>query len=51
MVGSVQRLKQIAGAVGIGATCAFSGCADGVELNWKVFDLLGVSPAALEASR
>ena len=27
------------------------GCADGVELNGKVFDLLGVSPAALEASR
>jgi hypothetical protein len=27
------------------------GCADGVELNGKVFDFLGVSPAALEASR
>ena len=51
MVGSVQRLKQIAGAVGIAATSAFTGCADGVELNGKVFDLLGVSPAALEASR
>jgi hypothetical protein len=51
MVGSAQRLKQFVGAVGIAATTALTGCADGVELNGKVFDFLGVSPAALAASR
>ncbi|MGE3067234.1 MAG: hypothetical protein AB7K67_16745 [Hyphomicrobiaceae bacterium] len=30
---------------------SLGGCADGVELNGKVFDWLGVSPAALEASK
>jgi hypothetical protein len=51
MVGSSQRLKQFAAAAGTAAAIALCGCADGVELNGKVFDLLGVSPAALEASR
>ena len=27
------------------------GCADGIDLNGKVFDWMGVSPAAMEASR
>src|SRR5215510_9057765 len=51
MVGSSQRRKQLLAALGSAATLALSGCADGVELNGKVFDFLGVSPAALEASR
>lgn len=51
MVGSTQRLKQFASAVAAAATLTVGGCADGVELNGKVFDLLGVSPAAMEASR
>jgi hypothetical protein len=51
MVGSSQRLKLFASVIAAAATLAVGGCADGVELNGKVFDLLGVSPAALEASR
>jgi hypothetical protein len=51
MRGSSQRLKLFAGVVATAASLLFGGCADGVELNGKVFDLLGVSPAALEASR
>src|SRR5262245_19922641 len=51
MGGSSQRLKRVAGAVGTAASILLGGCADGIELNGKVFDLLGVSPAALEASR
>ena len=51
MGGSSQRLKLFVGAIGTAATIVLGGCADGVELNGKVFDFLGVSPAALEASR
>ena len=51
MVGSSQRLKPLAAAFCAALTMALSGCADGVELNGKVFDFLGISPAALEASR
>jgi len=51
MGGSSQRLKLLAGVVGTAASILLGGCADGIELNGKVFDLLGVSPAALEASR
>ena len=36
---------------GIGPVLALGGCADGVELNGKIFDMLGVSPAAMEAAR
>jgi hypothetical protein len=51
MGGSSQRLKLFVGAIGTAAAMLLGGCADGVELNGKVFDFLGVSPAALEASR
>ena len=51
MGGSSQRLKLFVAAIGTVATLVLGGCADGVELNGKVFDFLGVSPAALEASR
>ena len=33
------------------ATLLLSGCADGVDLNGKVFDLMGISPAAQEAKK
>ena len=33
------------------ATLALAGCADGVELNGKIFDLMGVSPSAQAASK
>ena len=51
MVGSSQRLTLSACAAGMAALLTLGGCADGVELNGKVFDLLGVSPAAMEAAR
>jgi hypothetical protein len=51
MRGSSQRLTLFAGVAGTAVGILFGGCADGIELNGKVFDLLGVSPAALEASR
>jgi len=51
MVGSCQRLTPFAIAAGLAAMLAVGGCADGVELNGKIFDALGVSPAALAASR
>ena len=38
-------------AAGLGAALMLSGCADGVELNGKVFDMMGISPAAQEANR
>src|SRR5262245_22108446 len=47
------RVGSKAVLVGALATCAvhLSGCADGVELNGKVFDWMGVSPAAQESRR
>jgi len=51
MGGLLQHLRRVAAAVGTAAGVVLGGCADGVELNGKVFDFLGVSPAALEASR
>lgn len=35
----------------LAATLLLSGCADGIDLNGKVFDMMGVSPAAQEARR
>jgi hypothetical protein len=51
MGGLSQRLKLFVGAIATAVAFVLGGCADGVELNGKVFDFLGVSPAALEASR
>ena len=33
------------------STVAVGGCADGLDLNGKVFDMMGVSPAAQAAKR
>jgi hypothetical protein len=35
----------------IASTLFLSGCADGVDLNGKIFDWMGVSPAAQEARK
>jgi hypothetical protein len=35
----------------LASTLLLSGCADGVDLNGKVFDWMGISPAAQEARR
>ena len=35
----------------LASTLALSGCADGIDLNGKVFDVMGVSKAAQDAKR
>jgi hypothetical protein len=37
--------------LGVASMLLLSGCADGVELNGKMFDWMGISPAAQEANR
>jgi hypothetical protein len=39
------------GVAALSCAALLSGCADGVELNGKLFDWMGVSPAAQEARR
>lgn len=49
-----QRIAHLLGAASLAATLVLGGCGggvDGVELNGKVFDWLGVSPSALAASK
>lgn len=45
------RLGRWLAANAVASTLLLFGCADGVELNGKVFDMIGVSPAAQEARR
>jgi hypothetical protein len=45
------RLAGWFAAAAVGASLVLSGCADGIDLNGKVFDMVGVSPAAQEARR
>jgi len=35
----------------VGFSLLLSGCADGIDLNGKVFDMMGISPSAAEARR
>ena len=42
--------RPLAFASGLAAALALSACADGVELNGKVFDAMGVSTASLKKS-
>jgi hypothetical protein len=35
----------------VGCTLLFGGCADGIDLNGKVFDMMGISPSAAEARK
>jgi hypothetical protein len=48
-----RRFKLYALAAGLATVLSVGGCGgvDGVELNGKVFDWMGISPAAMEASR
>jgi hypothetical protein len=46
--------RKFRGGLAVGtmlSALALSGCADGVDLNGKVFDWMGISPAAQEARR
>jgi hypothetical protein len=51
MTGLGQRAKLILSVAAVAATLGVAGCSDGIDLNGKVFDWLGVSPAAQEAQR
>lgn len=42
--------RPLAFATGMAAALALSACADGVELNGKIFDAMGVSTASLQKS-
>src|SRR5262249_49689166 len=45
-------LARCAAAAAVGSALLLAGCADaGIDLNGKVFDYLGISPAAQEARR
>jgi hypothetical protein len=35
----------------VGSALLLSGCADGIDLNGKVFDMMGISPSAAEQRR
>jgi hypothetical protein len=46
------RRSSLAAGLAVGATLLLAGCGgDGVELNGRIFDMLGVSSAAQEANR
>jgi hypothetical protein len=42
--------RWLAGAA-VGSALLLSGCADGIDLNGKVFDYIGISPSAQEARK
>jgi hypothetical protein len=48
---SRRYLTQITAATAVASALSLTGCGgvDGIELNGKLFDMLGVSPAALES--
>jgi hypothetical protein len=46
MVGPHQRLTNFGTALSIATLMGFGGCSDGVDMNGKVFDWMGISPAA-----
>jgi hypothetical protein len=49
-VGQTKVAGWLAGAA-VASTVLLAGCADGIDLNGKVFDWMGISPAAQEARR
>jgi hypothetical protein len=51
MAHSRMRLAGWLAGGAVASTLLLSGCADGVEFNGKVFDWMGISPAAQEARR
>jgi hypothetical protein len=46
-----QRLTNFVTALSIATLMGFGGCTDGVDMNGKVFDWMGVSPAAQAAKK
>lgn len=47
MTGRPKLIVHLATAAALLATLAVGGCADGLELNGKLFDMMGVSPSAM----
>jgi len=48
MTGRPKFIVHLATAAALAATLSLAGCADGVDLNGKIFDVMGVSSSALE---
>jgi hypothetical protein len=51
MTGWQLRVVHLASTVALSATLVLGGCSDGLEVNGKIFDWLGVSSAAMEQSK
>jgi hypothetical protein len=51
MVGPHQRLTKFVTALSIAILMGFGGCTDGVDMNGKVFDWMGISPSAQAAKK
>ena len=47
MTGRPKIIVRCASAAALAATLALGGCADGMDLNGKVFDMMGVSSSAM----
>jgi hypothetical protein len=45
------RIVHFATTAALAATLFVSGCSDGIEVNGKIFDLLGVSSSAMEKAK
>jgi hypothetical protein len=51
MRGRPIRIAQFATTAALAATLGLSGCSDGLEVNGKIFDWLGVSSTAMEKAK
>ena len=51
MTGQPTRLVHLATVAALAATFALGGCSDGLEVNGKLFDWLGVSSTAMEQAK
>ena len=51
MTGQPTRLVHLATVAALAATFAVGGCSDGLEVNGKLFDWLGVSSTAMEQAK
>jgi hypothetical protein len=51
MTGWSLRVLHLASTAAFAATLVLGGCSDGIEVNGKLFDWLGVSSAAMEQSK
>lgn len=51
MTGWQLRVVHLASTAAVAATLVLGGCSDGLEVNGKLFDLMGISSSAVEQSK